>query len=150
MTMRYLGAACLSAAIVAVASTASAQVEPTTVIEESQWVTPKNAPPPLLPRRDPTMYGLGLGATITGGIAVPVGGILVLANLMQRVGDGFECAGRLGQSCPERSSDTMGTVGAVMVVSGIVLLAVGIPMLVVGGKRVPKDMTAFDPMTVRF
>lgn len=148
MAMKYLRAACVSAAISAFGSTASAQVEPTTVIEESQWVTPNQAP--LLPRRDPSMYGVGVGATITGGVAVPVGGILVLVNLMQRVGDGFECAGRLGQSSCPRSSDTMGTVGAVMVVSGLVLLAVGIPMIVVGGKRVPKDMTAFDPLTVRF
>ena len=94
------------------------------------------------------LFGVGVTATVVGGVAVPLGGVLLVANFVRGVGEGFECAGQLGQKC-HSSSDAMGTVRGVLILSGVVLLAAGIPMIVLGGKRQPKD-AAFQPLIVRF
>jgi len=142
MTSKLLVGALLGGAIVASAPIASAQVEASTVTEESRPPTPEPAAPTLGPRSDPTVFGLGLASTFVGGVAVPVGALVAISGAMESLG----CIGR-GEPCT--SSDTTGTVGAVLVGSGIILLAVGIPMIVIGGKRLPRE-AALDPFVVRF
>jgi len=73
-----------------------------------------------------------VASTILGAIALPVGSALAVAG----IGDGVDC---IAQPAPCRSSsDLSGTLGAFLVVTGAVLIAAGIPMAIVGGKRLPK------------
>lgn len=148
MPFKLFRAGLLLAAVVAFAPGASAQVESSPTTEESRSLPVKPAPAALGPRRNPPVFGVGVAATVVGGVAVPAGGVLIVAHVARGVGQGFDCAAQLGRQC-HSSSDAMGIAGAVLLVSGIVLLAAGVPMIVVGGKRLPKD-AAFEPFVVRF
>jgi hypothetical protein len=133
--------------VAAFAPSASAQVETSPLTEESR---PAVAAPetPARPQRDPTLYGVGVTSTVVGGVALHVGGALLLFTWARGVGEGFHCAAQLGRPCPS-SSDALGTVGAAMLLSGVVLLATGIPMMVIGGRRLPRE-AALEPLTIRF
>lgn len=140
-----------SAAIVSLAPSASAQVEPTTVTDESRSAPP-DAPAPappappaedLPPRQDPTMFGLGVAFTSVGGVAFASGAGLLFVHALSAA----ECIPAFDQRpC---ASDVTGTVGAVLIAAGVALLVAGVPMIVVGGKRTRRE-TAFDPVLIRF
>ncbi len=109
----------------------------------SESAPPAPPDPPRPPRSDPTLFAVGVTATVTGGIAIPVGGVLILADALNGVASLGTCIDYCSSSSPR------GTIGTAMVLSGLVLLAVGIPMIVVGGKRV-SESTASNPLVVRF
>jgi hypothetical protein len=70
----------------------------------------------------------GLGVTIAGGIALHVGALWFAADAASAGG----CAGSLNVSCA-----IAGTVGG----AGLIALAIGIPMMVIGGESVPAEST---------
>jgi hypothetical protein len=152
MSLERLMGALVVGAFVAFAPAASAQVESSPMTEESRPAPPQGVPapppPPVAPRKDPALFGVGVTATAVGGLALPIGGMLLIADVGSSVGSGLECAGQVGQPC-RSSSDALGTVGAVLLVSGVILLVAGIPMIIVGGKRVARD-AALEPFIVRF
>ncbi|MDB4936832.1 MAG: hypothetical protein JWP87_3804 [Labilithrix sp.] len=137
-------AALVSSVFLAFAPSSQAQVETSAMTDESRPVGPKPEPSSVGPRAKPTMFGVGVASTLAGAVAMPVGGLLVLTSIFSNVDNSLNCAG----PC-HSSSDTTGTIGAVVMVSGVILLAAGIPMIVLGGKRLPKE-TAYEPLTFRF
>jgi hypothetical protein len=150
MFPKLVSAGLLLTAIAGFAPDASAQVEASTVTDESRPAPSAAAPPPApaaplsppeAPRAHPTMFALGVTATTAGGLAIASGAGIVFMSALDRA----SCA------APARcgSTDLPGTVGAVLVLSGVVLLATGIPMIVVGGKRARREV-AFDPVLLRF
>ena len=147
MVSRVLPGALVFAVVVAIAPSASAQVETSAVTEESRSTPPAQEAPPPPPRRNPALYGAGLGTTIAGSVAVPVGFTVMMVGVADSLGQ----IGCIGDGCSHTSSggDRTATIGLSVLVGGFVMLAVGIPMLVVGSKRATRGV-AESPFVVRF
>jgi hypothetical protein len=145
MVAKLITSALVFHALVAFAPSAHAQVETSAVTDESRSTPPAHEDPPLPPRRDPVLYGAGLGTTIVGSVAVPVGLMVIVAGFAESVGQ----AACFDASCRQASHDGTTTIGLSVLTGGLVMLAVGIPMLVVGSKREART-TAGSPFVVRF
>ncbi len=104
-----------SATIVSLAPPATAQVEPSTVTEESRTAPPDAPAPPappaedLPPRQNPTMFGLGVASTSVGGVAFASGAGLLFIHALSAA----DCIAAFDQRpC---ANDVSGTVVAVPV-----------------------------------
>jgi hypothetical protein len=76
------------------------------------------------------MYGGGLALTIIGAIALPSGLVTAIAGALPVGG------------CSEGSLATECYAGGVLIGLGVLGLAIGIPMTVIGGQKVPADSVA--------
>jgi len=98
---------------------------------------PPQIPPPMdrpMKRRNPAMMGTGIAFTGVGAVGILAGAIVygTASNASCSTNFGFEIR------CTDQSQQTA---GAVVMVIGAVLLAAGIPLWVVGGKKVPDTDT---------
>lgn len=114
---------------------------------------PRAAPPPVVfqrhplaphdppitvprgPRRDPALFGAGIATTVVGGLAMAGGMLLVLYGTNDGPGIFF---------WPSEKNPELVTPGAITAVVGAVLVAVGIPMMVHNGKRLPPGGKALE------
>lgn len=81
------------------------------------------------PRRDPALFAAGLTTAIGGGVAMNVGAVLLVAGATS-------CTGACEGSVVEMDEGML-TSGAVTIAVGALMVAAGIPMAVIGGRREP-------------
>lgn len=96
-------------------------------------------PPPPTKRNNPALMGLGIAMTATGTIGL-LSGLAVLASGNNRID--VYCDG--GQLCGNRDDTGMQLAGGVMMIVSGITAGVGIPLWVIGARRVPasKDESA--------
>jgi hypothetical protein len=99
------------------------------------------APPPIpLRRKSPSMMWGGIALTAGGTIAFFTGtGLLASASNRYEIYCDF--GGSMGV-CETRADGPRQVAGAVISVAGGIMMAVGIPLWVIGGKKVPADGAA--------
>jgi hypothetical protein len=112
-------------------STASVTVAPQrqSVASPDQEIRPARGP-----RRDATLFGVGIAATAVGGVAVPTGLLLTLLGASDRP--------TIFWFSPTQKDEGLIAAGVITTLAGAVLLAVGIPMIVHNGKRLPAATSA--------
>ncbi len=81
-------------------------------------------------RRSPAMFGTGIALVSVGGVSLVAGAAFLAANQV-------ECGGSL--NCPVSAP------GLAFVIGGIVCLGAGIPLAVIGGRKVPPPAAALHP-----
>ncbi len=86
--------------------------------DESRPTPPAHADPPPPPRRNPALYGAGLGTTIAGSVAVPVGFTVIMVGVADSLGQVgcFDASCRHTSSGADRTTTGNGT--ATLIYSG--------------------------------
>lgn len=74
--------------------------------------------------RSPALFGTGLASAIVGGVAMHVGAGMVVIGTDRCI------------VCDPKPSDTDIIVGTSLLVTGLVMLAIGIPLAISGGRKI--------------
>lgn len=91
-------------------------------------------------RRDPASFAGGLVAAITGGVAIQVGAGLMLSQADMPATPGFGNEG----------NDDVVLAGGIVMLAGAALVALGLPLAIAGGTRVPAPAVARSPVSFAF
>jgi hypothetical protein len=99
-----------------------------TVTEESGGVAPQQQ----RVRKDPSLFAAGLTTAIVGGVGLQVGATLVALS-------DKSCWIMCGEKSTHEIDRPLQTAGFVTTPASLAAVAVGIPLAVVGGKKVPRE-----------
>jgi len=93
-------------------------------------------------RRDPSMFSWGLGMSVTGGLSMISGAVVAMVGMTDAI-----CIKWNDGDCPRAAAgQRLVNTDTVMVAAGSVLLGIGLPLAIVGGRHVkasePPPMTA--------
>jgi hypothetical protein len=127
--------------LLALSTPALAQKPPRPITPEGPGYEPApygpGGPPPVVPTeaRSPAMTGVGIGVLGLGGVSVLVGSVLLANGNAKEVGGcGFV---RIAGSPECVSRNDQRPAGAAFLVGGLVGVAAGITLIVIGSTRVP-------------
>jgi hypothetical protein len=143
MVFRRL-ASSLTGLLVFFASTCAARAdEPTPILPDTATtddarVAPAPQPPAMSVgparqerrrRRDPGLFAGGLATAIAGGVAINVGAAMVVVASDPCL---MMCVDHV-----RHTDTTLQTAGVAVLASGVILVAVGVPLAIAGGRKVP-------------